>query len=75
MLVDALGFAPLDDAAAQMLFRFCRCRVRRRSLAIGWRWPFESGRFRPEHTAAVSMLDRLLHHALARCGSAVVSEC
>jgi hypothetical protein len=73
VLVDALGFAPLDDAAAQMLFRFCRCR--RRSLAIGSRRPFESGRFLPQHTTAVSMLDRLLHHALARCGSAVVNEC
>jgi DNA replication protein DnaC len=27
-------------------------------------WPFESwGRFLPEHTTAVSLLDRLLHHA------------
>jgi hypothetical protein len=27
-------------------------------------WPFDQwGRFLPEHTTAVSMLDRLLHHA------------
>ncbi|HYS41663.1 MAG TPA: ATP-binding protein [Pseudonocardiaceae bacterium] len=27
-------------------------------------WPFESwGRFLPEHTTAVCLLDRLLHHA------------
>ena len=33
------------------------------SLGIGSHWPFESwGRFLPEHTTAVSMLDRLLHH-------------
>jgi DNA replication protein DnaC len=35
----------------------------RRSLGIGSHWPFEAwGRFLPEHTTAVSMLDRLLHH-------------
>ena len=31
---------------------------------IASHWPFESwGRFLPEHTTAVSLLDRLLHHA------------
>jgi DNA replication protein DnaC len=31
--------------------------------AVGSHWPFEAwGRFLPEHTTAVSMLDRLLHH-------------
>ena len=35
----------------------------RRSLGVGSHWPFESwGRFLPEHTTAVSLLDRLLHH-------------
>jgi DNA replication protein DnaC len=33
------------------------------ALGIGSHWPFESwGRFLPEHTTAVSLLDRLLHH-------------
>ena len=33
-------------------------------LAIGSHWPFEQwGRFLPEQTTAVSILDRLLHHA------------
>ena len=37
----------------------------RRSLGIGSHHPFEEwGRFLPEHTTAVSMLDRLLHHAV-----------
>ena len=37
---------------------------KRRSLAIGSHWPFEQwGRFLPEQTTAVSILDRLLHHA------------
>lgn len=63
VLVDELGFAPLDDTGAQLLFRFVAAAYERRSLGIGSHWPFESwGRFLPEHTTAVSMLDRLLHH-------------
>jgi DNA replication protein DnaC len=63
VLVDELGFAPLDDTGAQLLFRFVAAAYERRSLAIASHWPFESwGRFLPEHTTAVSMLDRLLHH-------------
>jgi DNA replication protein DnaC len=63
VLVDELGFAPLDDTGAQLLFRFVGAAYERRSLGIGSHWPFESwGRFLPEHTTAVSMLDRLLHH-------------
>jgi DNA replication protein DnaC len=63
IILDELGFAPLDDTGAQLLFRFVAAAYERRSLGIGSRWPFESwGRFLPEHTTAVSMLDRLLHH-------------
>ncbi len=63
VVVDELGFAPLDDTGAQLLFRFVAAAYERRSLGIGSHWPFESwGRFLPEHTTAVSLLDRLLHH-------------
>ena len=63
VLVDELGFAPLDDTGTQLLFRFIAAAYERRSLGIGSHWPFESwGRFLPEHTTAVSLLDRLLHH-------------
>ena len=63
VLVDELGFAPLDDTGAQLLFRFVAAAYERRSLGIASHWPFEAwGRFMPEHTTAVSMLDRLLHH-------------
>ena len=63
VLVDELGFAPLDDTGSQLLFRFIAAAYERRSIGIGSHWPFESwGRFLPEHTTAVSMLDRLLHH-------------
>ena len=63
VLVDELGFAPLDDTGAQLLFRFVAAAYERRSLGIGSHWSFESwGRFLPEHTTDVSMLDRLLYH-------------
>jgi DNA replication protein DnaC len=63
IIIDELGFAPLDDTGAQPLFRFVAAAYERRSLGIGSHWPFESwGRFLPEHTTAVSLLDRLLHH-------------
>jgi DNA replication protein DnaC len=63
VLVDELGFAPLDDTGTQLLFRFVAAAYERRSLGIGSHWPFESwGKFLPEHTTAVSLLDRLLHH-------------
>ena len=64
VLVNEVGFAPLDDTGAQLLFRVVAAAYERRSLGIASHWPFESwGRFLPEHTTAVSLLDRLLHHA------------
>jgi len=64
IIVDEVGFAPLDDTGAQLLFRFIAAAYERRALGIASHWPFESwGRFLPEHTTAVSLLDRLLHHA------------
>lgn len=63
IICDEVGFAPLDDTGPQLLFRFIAAAYERRSLGIASHWPFESwGRFLPEHTTAVSMLDRLLHH-------------
>ena len=64
VIVDEIGFAPLDDTGAQLLFRFVAAAYERRSLGIASHWPFDAwGRFLPEHTTAVSLLDRLLHHA------------
>jgi len=64
IICDEMGFAPLDDTGAQLLFRFVAAAYERRALGIASHWPFESwGRFLPEHTTAVSLLDRLLHHA------------
>jgi DNA replication protein DnaC len=64
ILVDEIGFAPLDGTGAQLLFRLVSAAYERRSLGIGSHWPFDQwGRLLPEHTTAVSLLDRLLHHA------------
>ncbi len=63
VLIDEIGFAPMDDTGAQLFFRIVAAAYERRSLGIGSHWPFEDwGRFLPEHTTAVSLLDRLLHH-------------
>jgi len=64
VIVDELGFAPLDPTGTQLLFRFVAAAYEHRSVgspATGRssKW----GRFIPEHTTAVSLLDRLLHHA------------
>ncbi len=65
ILVDEIGFAPMDDTGAQLFFRIVAAAYERRSLGIGSHWPFEDwGRFLPEHTTAVSLLDRLLHHGV-----------
>jgi DNA replication protein DnaC len=64
IIIDEIGFAPLDDTGTQLLFRLVAAAYERRSLAVASHWPFEQwGRFLPEHTTAVSILDRLLHHA------------
>ena len=64
IIIDEVGFAPLDDTGAQLLFRLVAAAYERRALGIGSHWPFDQwGRFLPEHTTAVSLLDRLLHHA------------
>jgi DNA replication protein DnaC len=65
-MIDEAGFAPLDDTVAQLLFRGVAAAYERRALGIASHWPFDQwGRFLPEHTTAVSLLDnnRLLHHA------------
>ena len=65
VLLDELGFAPLDATGGQLLFRFVAAAYERRSLGIGSHWPFnESGHFLPDQGTAVSLIDRLLHHAV-----------
>ena len=65
ILVDEVGFAPLDAVGTQLLFRFVAAAYERRSLGVASHWPFDQwGCFLPEHTTAAALLDRLLHHAV-----------
>jgi DNA replication protein DnaC len=65
VIIDELGFAPLDDTGSQMLFRLVSAAYEKRSLAIASHFPFEQwGRFLPDQVTAAAMLDRLLHHAV-----------
>jgi DNA replication protein DnaC len=41
VICDELGFAPLDDTGAQLLFRFVAAAYERRALGIGSHWPFD----------------------------------
>jgi len=65
ILIDEIGFAPMDDTGAQLFFRLIAAAYEHRALGIGSHWPFEEwGRFLPEHNTAVSLLDRLVHHGI-----------
>ena len=41
ILIDEIGFAPMDDNGAQLFFRVVAAAYERRSLGIGSHWPFE----------------------------------
>jgi DNA replication protein DnaC len=65
IIIDELGFSPLDATGTQLLFRFVAAAYERRALGVGSHHPFENwGRFLPEQSTATAMLDRLLHHAI-----------
>lgn len=65
ILIDEIGFAPMDDIGAQLFFRIIAAAYEHRALGIGSHWPFEEwGHFLPEHNTAVSLLDRLVHHGI-----------
>ena len=63
ILIDEIGFAPMDHTGAQLFFRLVSAAYEHRSLGVASHSPFEDwGRFLPDHSTAVSLLDRLLHH-------------
>jgi len=65
ILIDEVGFAPLDETATQLLFRLIAGAYERRSIGLASHWPFEDwGRFLPVPTTAAATLDRLLHHSV-----------
>jgi len=64
IIIDEIGFAPLDHTGCQLLFRLVAAAYEHRSIAIGSHNPFEQwGRFLPDQPTTVSLLDRLCHHA------------
>lgn len=64
IIVDEIGFAPLDHTGCQLMFRLIAAAYERRSVAIASHSPFEAwGKFLPDQPTAVSLLDRLCHHA------------
>ena len=64
IIIDEIGFAPLDHTGCQLLFRTIAAAYEKRSIAIGSHSPFEDwGRFLPDQPTTVSLLDRLCHHA------------
>ena len=70
------GFAPLDDTGAQLLFRVVAAAYERRALGIASHWPFEPwGRFLPEHTTAVSLLDNRSTHGFPGPGRGRMAAC
>ena len=65
LLIDEVGFAPLDETGTQLLFRLVAAGYERRSLGLASHWPFEDwGTFLPVPSTAAALLDRLLHHAI-----------
>jgi DNA replication protein DnaC len=64
IIIDEIGFAPLDHTGCQLLFRLISAAYEKRSVAIASHTPFQDwGRFLPDQPTAVSLLDRLCHHA------------
>jgi DNA replication protein DnaC len=65
ILIDEVGFAPLDETGTQLLFRLIAGAYERRSIGLASHWPFEDwGRFLPVPSTAAAVLDRLLHHSV-----------
>jgi DNA replication protein DnaC len=63
VVIDELGFTPLDLVGANHLFRFISAAYETRSLVVTSNWEFEQWtNFLPDVTAASAILDRILHH-------------
>ena len=56
ILIDEVGFAPLDHTGCQLLFRLVSAAYERRSIAVGSHSPFEAwGHFLSDQPTAVSL--------------------
>ena len=67
LVIDELGYLPIDKAGADLLFQVISGRYERGSIAITTNEPFKKWPriFGNDSTLASAVLDRLLHHAHA----------
>ena len=64
VIVDELGYVPLDKAGADLLFGFISQRYERRSLVVTTNLPFARwSEVFLDPTAAAAVIDRVVHHA------------
>ena len=64
VIVDELGYLPLDKAGADLLFGFISQRYERRSLVVTTNLPFARwSEVFLDPTAAAAVIDRIVHHA------------
>jgi DNA replication protein DnaC len=74
VILDEVGFAPLDDTGTQLLFRLVAAAYEHRTPGTGSHWPIDQpGRFLPEHTTPVSMLDNRSTHGFPSAAPAGVA--
>ena len=64
VIVDELGYVPMDKAGADLLFGFISQRYERRSLVVTTNLPFARwSEVFLDPTAAAAVIDRIVHHA------------
>ena len=64
VIIDELGYVPLDKAGADLLFGFISQRYERRSLVVTTNLPFARwSEVFLDPTAAAAVIDRIVHHA------------
>ena len=64
IIVDELGYVPLDKAGADLLFGFISQRYERRSLVVTTNLPFARwSEVFLDPTAAAAVIDRIVHHS------------
>ena len=64
IILDELGYIPLDKAGTDLLFGFIRRRYERRSLVVTTNLPFAHwSEVFLNPTAAAALIDRIVHHA------------
>ena len=67
VILDELGYVPLDKAGADLLFGFISRRYERRSLVVMTNLPFARwSEVFLDPTAAAAVIDRIVHHATTR---------